>query len=159
MPYLIWQQWFDGTRLNEKPSSGVYRGENIALTECGYFTKNKSLKGSLLQLVWLTRLMSKRAPQVKYRHSEQWAEGEYFFSVPYLVWQQWFDDSSINEHSSHGGYRGEKIALTERGYFTKNKSLKGSFAWDSYEKLADLYLHIKTIAQQFDGVLDILQLM
>jgi hypothetical protein len=37
------------------------------------------------------------------------------FRVPYPVWSQWDNGSSSDLPPNRGGYRGEKIVLTESG--------------------------------------------
>jgi hypothetical protein len=48
--------------------------------------------------------------------------------VPYPVWSQWDDGALYKSAPSHGGHRGEKIALTERGYLLVVKPVRDPLA-------------------------------
>jgi hypothetical protein len=62
------------------------------------------LKNAAFETVLLNRLVSRTGVGVD------------DFRVPYPVWAQWDDETESGGVSNRGGYHGEKIALTERGY-------------------------------------------
>jgi hypothetical protein len=60
--------------------------------------------------------------------------------VPYPVWSQWDNESDAQAHSNRGGYRSEKVALTERGYLLVVKPVRDPLAWAIHKMLVQLYL-------------------
>jgi hypothetical protein len=70
------------------------------------------------------------------------------FRVPYPVWSQWDNDSGESPPSNRGGYRGERIVLTERGYLLVVKPMRDPLAWAIHKMLVNLYFAVKERRQQ-----------
>jgi hypothetical protein len=68
--------------------------------------------------------------------------------VPYPVWSQWDNESSSELPSNRGGYRGEKIALTESGYLLVVKPMGDTMAWAIHKLLVRLSFAVKERRQQ-----------
>jgi hypothetical protein len=49
------------------------------------------------------------------RTIEQFQEGVDYLRVPYPVWSQWDSEKDNESLSSGGGYKGDRIVLTESG--------------------------------------------
>jgi hypothetical protein len=100
------------------------------------------------------------AKQIFNNHEEQFIEDEDYFRVPYVEWSQEVNDGVSETPSKRGGYRGERIYLTKRGYMMIVKALTDPLAWAVQRLLVNVYFQVKkaqqTLPDNFNDMMDAL---